>query len=451
MKNPDFILSGDICYSKDPNSLEMRKGAFLVCTGGKSGGVFNKIPPEYRSLPLIDHTGSIIVPGLTDLHIHAPQFGFRGLGMDLELLDWLEKHAFPEEAKYGDLAYAEKAYRAFIEDLKKGPNTRMCIFATLHVPATLLLMEMLEESGLVCFVGKVNMDRNSPSFLTEHESEKSTREWLQKFQIKKQAGACKNIRPILTPRFIPSCSDRLMKSLSQIQREYREQGFTLPLQSHLSENKKEIEWVRELCPESSGYADAYDKHFLLGNEVPTIMAHCVWSDDDEIALLKQRSVFIAHCPQSNTNLSSGIAPVRKFITSGVPLGLGSDVAGGVHTSIFRAMADAIQVSKLRYALAGEKSSDEKPITVEEAFYLGTAGGGAFFGKFADRPASVSAEDSPGAAGSFEPGYDFDALVIDDTNIASPQALSLKDRLERIIYLSDERNIKAKYVRGNLIS
>jgi guanine deaminase len=451
MKKQDFILSGDICYSRDPNSLEMRKGAFLVCTGGKSRGVFDKIPGEYHNLPLIDYTGNIIVPGLTDLHIHAPQFAFRSLGMDLELLDWLEKHAFPEEAKYANLTYAETAYRAFIENLKTGPNTRICVFATIHVPATLLLMEMLEESGLACFVGKVNMDRNSPSYLTESESEKSTREWLQKYETKNTAGTFKNVRPILTPRFIPSCTDNLMKELSQIQREYNERGIVIPLQSHLSENKKEIEWVRELCPESSGYADAYDRRFLLNN--PTIMAHCVWSDDAEIDLLIRRGIFIAHCPQSNTNLSSGIAPVRKFIRSGVPLGLGSDVAGGVHTSIFRAMADAIQVSKLRYALAGtdKENSDEKPITVEEAFYLGTAGGGAFFGKLAGGNAvSGSAEDSPGAAGSFENGYDFDALIIDDTNIASPQALSLRDRLERIIYLSDERNIKAKYVRGTPI-
>jgi guanine deaminase len=448
MKNEDFVLKGGICYSRDVHHLEIREDGFLVCKGGKSMGVFDTIPGEYSDLPLTDYTGKVIVPGLTDLHVHAPQFAFRGLGMDMELLDWLEKRAFPEESKYNDLAYAEKAYRTFIEHLKRGPNTRFCIFATLHVPAALLLMDMLEESGLAALVGKVNMDRNSPPYLTEggedagaNASEKATREWLAAYEAGRRAGTYKNTGPILTPRFIPSCSDTLMKGLSQIQQEYRGRGIPLPVQSHLSENKKEIEWVRELCPESSGYADAYARRNLLGNEVPTIMAHCVWTTDAEIDLLVQRGVFIAHCPQSNTNLSSGIAPVRKFIRRGVRLGLGSDVAGGVHTSIFRAMSDAIQVSKLRFALsgAGEKSSEEKPLTVEEVFYLGTAGGGAFFGKAGF-----------GATGSFEKDFDFDAVIIDDTNIASAQALSIRDRLERIIYLSDDRNITAKYVRGNLI-
>jgi guanine deaminase len=220
-----------------------------------------------------------------------------------------------------------------------------------------------------------------------------------------------------------------MKGLSQIQKEY-----ALPLQSHLSENQEEIRWVRELCPDADGYAGAYAKWDLFGGRVPTIMAHCVWPEKRETELLAERGVFVAHCPQSNANLASGIAPVRRFLEQGVPVGLGSDVAGGVHTSIFRAMSDAIQVSKLRRVLMKE---DDAPLSLEEAFYLGTAGGGAFFGKTGEA----------GAAGSFAPGYDFDALVIDDANLAAPFELSIRDRLERVVYLSDDRNIAAKYVRG----
>jgi guanine deaminase len=167
------------------------------------------------------------------------------------------------------------------------------------------------------------------------------------------------------------------------------------------------------------------------------MAHCVWSGDDEIQLMARQGVFAAHCPQSNTNLSSGIAPVRRLLEAGVPLGLGSDVAGGVHASIFRAMTDAIQVSKLRRVLV---SPGEKPLSLEEVFYLGTAGGGAFFGK----------AGGFGPSGSFEPGYDFDAVIINDTTLAGPQDLPLRDRLERVVYLSDDRNVEAKYVRGKRI-
>jgi guanine deaminase len=428
MREHGFVIRGDICYSRNLSRLETFAGGYLVCLEGKSAGAFPRLPEEYRSLPLIDYGGKLVVPGLTDLHIHAPQFSFRALGMDLELLDWLETRAFPEEARYADTEYARRSYGLLIEHLRRGPSTRLVFFATVHVPASLLLMDMLEESGLVCFAGKVNMDRNCPDYLREPGADASlaaTREWLA------ACGAYKNTRPILTPRFIPSCGDKLMKGLSEIQKEY-----ALPLQSHLSENRSEVRWVRELCPGADGYADAYARWDLFGGGVPTIMAHCVWPDEGETELLAERGVFAAHCPQSNTNLASGIAPVRRFLEQGVSVGLGSDVAGGVHTSIFRAMADAIQVSKLRRILTPEGGA---PLSLEEAFYLGTAGGGAFFGK--------TGTADIGAAGSFAPGYDVDALVIDDANLASPFKLSIRERLERVVYLSDDRNIAAKYVRG----
>jgi guanine deaminase len=166
------------------------------------------------------------------------------------------------------------------------------------------------------------------------------------------------------------------------------------------------------------------------------MAHCVWPDENEMQLLAEKGVFVAHCPQSNINLSSGIAPVRRFLDRGIPVGLGSDIAGGVHTSIYRAMSDAIQVSKLRQTLV---SPAEKALTLEEAFYLGTAGGGSFFGKLKNIDA--------GSAGSFEAGWDFDALIIDDGAFTFLVKRNLRDRLERVVYLSDRRNIIEKYVRG----
>jgi guanine deaminase len=428
MENYNFILKGDICWSKNSQNIETRGGAYLVCVKGRSAGVFEKVPKEYASLPLRDHSGKLIIPGLTDLHMHAPQFNFRALGMDMELLEWLEKRAFPEEAKFRESAYALRSYRALTDHLKKGPNTRICLYATVHGPATLVLMELLEKSGLVCFAGKVNMDRNSPDYLREKSAAASleaTREWLGAWEGQR-------VRPILTPRFIPSCSDELLRGLAEIQREYK-----LPVQSHLSENKKEIEWVRELCPKSSSYAGAYRDFGLLGPA--TIMAHCVWSGERETELLAEQKTFIAHCPQSNTNLSSGIAPARRFLRKGIRIGLGSDVAGGVHSSIFRAMTDAIQVSKLRRFIPG--GSEDDALTLEEAFYMATLGGGEFF----------SGESGKGP-GSFEALYDFDAVVIDDKdeNLAAPFELSIRERLERAVYLSDNLSISGKYVAGKLI-
>jgi len=427
-----FIIHGDLCWSESPAILKTMPDGFLVCVDGESAGAFSVLPKQYEQLPLVDHSGGLVIPGLVDLHTHAPQFAFRGLGMDLELLEWLSSRAFPEEAKYGDLAYARKAYSLMVEELKSGPNTRIVFFATLHVPATMLLMDLLEDSGLVSMVGKVNMDRNSPENLREESAEVSlnaTREWL-----KKCADAnYRNTKPILTPRFIPSCSDDLMRGLCAIRKE-----FNLPLQSHLSENRGEIEWVKTLCPSSSGYGAAYGDFGLFGSEgsAPAVMAHCVWSDKNEIELMAERGVFAAHCPQSNANLSSGIAPMRRILETGVPAGLGSDIAGGASSSIFRAMSDAIQASKLRGPLL---CVNEKALTMEEAFFLGTKGGGEFFGK-----------SGMGYCGSFERGFEFDALVINDKAPQAPAApftLSIRDRLERAIYVCDSGNIKAKYIRG----
>lgn len=422
MEQKSFILKGDICYTPDKETMVCVENGYLICEDGLCAGVTKVLPEKLQGFPILDYSGKLIVPGLVDLHVHAPQYAFRGLGMDMELLDWLNCHTFPEEGKYQDEEYAQKAYEIFVEDLRNGPNTRACIFGTLHVPGTLILMDKLEESGVCAFVGKVNMDRNSPDFLREAnamESLRCTEKWLKETEKRRY----QRVKPILTPRFIPSCTDELMEGLSKIQKEY-----TLPVQSHLSENQGEITWVKELSPQAEFYGDAYDRFQLFGGGVPTIMAHCVWSEEQERRRMKERGVFIAHCPQSNENLSSGIAPVRTYLQEGMRVGLGSDVAGGVHMSIFRAMSDAIQMSKMRWRLVDET---QKPLTVTEAFYLGTKGGGAFFGN----------------VGSFETGYELDAIVLDDGRFRHPQQLSVKERLERFIYLNNGNEVLHKFAAG----
>lgn len=424
MSSTSFILRGDLCWSASPDRVETMRDGYLISVDGISQGVFREIPEKYIHLPLVDYTGKLIIPGLTDLHVHAPQYTFRGLGMDLELLEWLDTITFPEEARYANLDYARAAYQKFVEDLRRGPNTRACIFATLHTPATILLMDLLEESGLVTLVGKVNMDRASPDDLREESADSSAREtraWLES-----TAGKYTRTGAILTPRFIPSCTDELMTRLEELQREYR-----LPIQSHLSENAGEVAWVQELCPNSKFYGDAYDQFGLFGGDAPTIMAHCVLSGDEEQELMKARGVYIAHCPASNMNLSSGVAPAGKYLREGQRIGLGSDMAGGTHGSIFRAMSDAIQASKLRWRLQDQSI---KPLTASEAFYMGTLGGGSFFGK----------------VGSFMPGYALDAAVLDDGRLSTPRELTLTQRLERAIYLSEDRDVMGKFVQGRRV-
>lgn len=427
MKQPPttFALKGTICFSTDQNHLSLYENSYIICERGRCAGVFPEIPGRFSGIPVQDTRNSLIIPGLVDLHLHAPQYAFRGMHMDLELLDWLNTVTFPEEARYQDPSYAKKAYSIFAEDMRKSATTRASIFGTLHRESTELLMDLMEQTGLITYIGKVNMDRNSPDELREKDARTSSEDTVQ--WLRDIAGKYKNTKPILTPRFIPSCTDELMKLLADIQRTY-----CLPVQSHLSENQGEIAWVKELCPDSAFYGDAYDHFGLFGGETcPTIMAHCVYSSNEEIALLHKRGVFVAHCPQSNTNLSSGIAPVRKYLDKGLHMGLGTDIAGGHSLSMLRAIADAIQVSKLRWRLVDESL---KPLSLEEAFYLATMGGGAFWGK----------------TGSFLEDYEFDAVILSDEQIPCPHSLTPLERLERLIYLGDDRCVTGKYVSGNKI-
>lgn len=416
-----FALKGHIIHSMDSTRLTATPDSYLVCEEGRVAGVYSSLPGQFAGITVVDWGDKLIIPGLCDLHLHAPQYAFRGLGMDLELLDWLNDRTFPEEAKYEDYEYADKAYSIFADALRNSATTRACIFATIHVPATEILMEKLEGTGIKAMVGKVLTDRNSPENLCEDSAEQSlsdTRLWLEDC-----VEHFHNVTPILTPRFTPSCSDALLAGLGEIQRE-----TGLPVQSHLSESLQESAWVGQLCPDALFYGETYDRHGLFGGGGFAVMAHCVHSGEAEIELMRERGVFVAHCPQSNMNLSSGVAPVRGLMEHGVRVGLGSDMAGGFSLSIFRAMSDAVQASKLRWCLLGDTS---RPLSLPEAFYLGTRGGGAFFGK----------------VGAFDPGFECDAVVLDDSTLPHPLPLSPLERLERAICLSDERHIAAKYIAG----
>lgn len=416
----EYLVHGDLCFSTAPRHIETMEASYLHVKDGKCISCYKELPEALSSLEIKDYSGNLIIPGMVDLHLHAPQYAYRGTKMDLPLLDWLNSNTFPEEAKYEDMNYAKAAYKNFVEDLKESPTTRAVIFATLHKEATLCLMDLLENSGLETMVGKVNMDRNSPDYLTEHSAEESlenTRNWLQ--AIPEDYRHC---HPILTPRFTPTCSDALMEGLGKIK---KEKG--IPLQSHLSENKAEIAWVKELCPDTKNYGESYDRYGLLQHSV---MAHCVHTREDELELLKERECYICHCPQSNTNLQSGVAPVKHFLEKGAKLGLGTDVAGGANLSMFRAITDAIHVSKLRSCLLLEDAA----ITVEEAFFMASLSGGGFFGK----------------VGSFLTGYEADFLVYERKR-ESIREESLLERLEMLLYTEKELfRMKAKFVSGRQI-
>ncbi len=416
-----FVLHGDIAHAPTPEGAEFFADSFLVCADGRCRGIFKTLPERFAALPVLDFSGKLIIPGLSDLHTHASQYADLGLGMDFELIQWLDDLTFPEEARFADSTYAEKIYGAFVKALLRGFTTRAAIFATVHAPATLTLMRLLEESGLHTLVGKVNMDRNCPPYLCEAGAEGSIAETLRWLEGCRNL---KNTKPIITPRFVPSCSDELLERLGGL---VRERG--LYVQSHLDETHAEIEWVRSLVPDSLDYSDVYDRVGLLTDK--TVMAHCLYNNERETELIKTRGAFIAHCPSSNSNIRSGIAPVRRYLRQGVNIGLGTDISGGQSLEINEAMREALRVSKLRSRLMEEPDA---ALTGGEVFYLATRGGGAFFGD----------------VGAFCEGFEFDAAVVDESGYGNFRDYSMTERLERFIFLSRAEDCCAKFVAGRRI-
>lgn len=416
------IYRANIIFTPQSQQFQVIPHGYIVVNDGKVAGVYQELPEDLADNQLTDLGDRLLIPAMNDMHVHAPQYRNQGIAMDEELLPWLQNYTFPEELKYADTAYAECMYRRFVHDLWRQGTMRVVAFASVHLDSTRLLMRLLDEAGMGGRVGKVNMNRNCPEGLQESVDDaiKACDILVEDFESEDS-----RVRPIVTPRFIPSCTPELLQACGQMARRYH-----LPVQSHLSENLGEIEWVRQLEPESRDYADAYDRYGLFG-QTPTVMAHCVWSDGQELELMRQRGVMVAHCPTSNLNIASGIAPIRRFLDAGIPVGLGSDVSGGHDFSIFRMMVYAVQLSKLIY----QQDKSCAFLTLAEAFWMATKSAGSFFGK----------------VGSFEPGYDFDALVIDDSELLVDDGYTLLQRLERFVYIGDDRQIVARYCQGRLVS
>ena len=396
------------------------RGYVCVSDEGIIRCVCETLPREYESLPVTDYGDRLLIPAFYDLHVHAPQYRNMGMAMDEELLPWLEKYTFPEEAKFADKDYADKIYRRFVHELWMQGTMRSAVFATAHTQATKHLMHLFESAGLGAFVGLVGMDRNCPSNLRNTADEVRTF-YKQCAESSAQQDSPSLVRPILTPRFIPSCSKQMMQAYGELAREYR-----LPVQSHLSENRSEIAWVKELEPEATCYGDAYNRYGLFG-QTPTLMAHCCYTAGEELDLMRRNGVYVVHCPTSNCNVGSGMAPIRRFLREGLPVALGSDVSGGHYLSMLRIIQYAVQISKLYYA---DTYGKEAFLSLSEAFWMATKSGGSFFGR----------------VGSLEEGYEFDALLIDDSYLNFDH-YTLEQRIERYVYLGDDRDIRVRFCRG----
>lgn len=414
------IIRGTIVSAPALGKLEITEGGFLIAEEGRIAGIYPVLPEQYAPLRdrVQDYGDALILQAPADMHLHAPQYPMLGTGMDLQLLDWLNTYTFPTEAKFADPDYAREIYRRLARDLIAGGTTRVCIFSSLHREGTLILMEELERAGVCGYAGKVNMDRNCGELSEDTAcSMRETERWLDEC-------AFPHVRPMLTPRFTPACTDELMAFLGRLAKERN-----LPVQSHLSENRSEIAWVRELHPDCRRYWETYAKFGLWGER--TLMAHCVWSDAVERRAMRESGVTCVHCASSNQNLCSGVAPVRRLLAEGVRVVLGSDIAGGDRLSMFDVAANTVRASKMRHVMDGW---GEAFLSGAEAWYLATSAAGTFFG---DRP-------------GFAPGNPLHALALEDRNVVSPRPLTAAERVERCVFLRQREAVRAVWSAGRKV-
>ena len=411
------LFHADIVYSKDREHLEVHPDSYVLVDKGRVVDIWSVIPEEYQNVPLTDHGDCVIIPAFSDLHVHAPQYLNRGLEMDLLLADWLDQCTFPMEARFADPEFAKLVYDAFVDDMIANGTMHACVYGTIHSEATSYLLERMDRKGIKGFVGKVNMDRSAQDDLLEdpEESIRETEAFLEKYS------GNSNTRPIITPRFAPTCTRELINGLGKLGKKY-----SVGMQTHLVESLWEEEQARILFPECSCDTEIYERAGLMDNG-PVIGAHFIFPSEDDIRIMKQYDCYAAHCPDATINVIAGIMKTGTLLDSGLRIGLGSDISGGHHIGVYTQAARAVQLSKLKQFYEPE---DNRKITFQEAFWMATKQSRQLFGD----------------TGSLEPGSVFDALVIDGLSDAA-RKLSPEQIVERFCYIGTKANIKARYLNG----
>eukprot|EP00026_Physarum_polycephalum_P007872 Phypoly_transcript_07942.p1 GENE.Phypoly_transcript_07942~~Phypoly_transcript_07942.p1 ORF type:complete len:486 (+),score=83.15 Phypoly_transcript_07942:96-1460(+) len=433
------VFSGRVIHSISlAHPIEVYENAFVGVSGeGKvlflekheNDATLKNLQTKYNfSDAQLIHLGTkILIPGFIDTHTHAPQYVFTGTGTDLPLMEWLDKYTFNYERKCSDDKFSLATFTKAVQRHIKNGSTTCVYFSALYLNATQVLLDVVETHGQRALIGKVCMDQLSPDdyVKTAEENVQETEEFVK--QVKEKNNPL--ITPVITPRFVPTCSGPLLQKLGELVDKYQ-----VPVQSHVSENKDEVAIVEQQHPGCS-YTQVYDKFNLLNSR--TIMAHGVHLTDDEFSLFKQKESAISHCPVSNFSLCSGIFPLRKALDLGIKVGLGTDVAGGYSPSLLETMRQAIAASNIIHL----QHPETKSLSWQEAFYLATVGGSQVIGM----------QDK---LGNFQPGKWFDALVIDPTAPDSPldvfEADTLQEIFQKFIFLGDDRNIAQAYVQGKKV-
>ena len=362
----------------------------------------------------------LIVPGFIDTHIHFPQTEMIGAYGE-QLLEWLNTYTFPTEIQFEDKAYADKIAQFFVNELLKNGTTTALVFCTVHPQSVDALFEVAEQHQMRLIAGKVMMDRHAPEALCDTAESAYTD---SKALIEKWHGKGRNLYAI-TPRFAPTSTPEQLSAAGKLKAEFPD----VYVHTHLSENKNEIAWVKDLFPEQKGYLDVYHHYGLTGSR--SVFAHCVHLKDEEWDCMHQTDSAIAFCPTSNLFLGSGLFPLKKTWEKQVKVGLGTDVGAGTSFNQLQTLNEAYKVQQLQ----GDK------LSAFEALYHATIGG-------------AKALDLDEKLGNFNIGKEADFVVLDLKPTAiqalrQERAKGIDDAFFALMTMGDDRNIHSTYVFGQL--
>ncbi len=368
----------------------------------------------------VDYGNNLIVPGFIDTHIHFPQLDMIA-SYGEQLLDWLERYTFPEEAKFADPAHAEECADFFLSELLRNGTTSALVFGTVHKESADALFAAAYDRNMRIVAGKALMDRNVPEAVrdTPESGDRDSRDLIESWHGKGRLGYA------VTPRFAPACSDEQMTLAGKLLAEYPD----ILMHTHLSENTSEIAWVKDLFPGTKGYLDVYDRFGLLTDR--SVFAHCIHLDGHEFQRMAEADAAISYCPTSNLFLGSGLFDMKTAEDYGVKVGLGTDVGAGTSFSMMQTMNEAYKVCHLK----GHQLDPFK------SFYLATLGGA--------RALSVGDK-----VGNFTSGKEADFLVLDMA--ATPlleRRLKSCSTIEEILFvlsmLGDDRAVDHTYIAGEV--
>ena len=368
--------------------------------------------------PVIDYAGKLIVPGFIDCHVHFPQLDIIG-SYGAQLLDWLNRYAFPAEAKFADPDYAREVAGVFIDELLTNGTTTALVFGTVHPHSADAIFEAADAKGMRLIAGKVLMDSNCPEELRDDAETgyADSKALIERWHGKGRLGYA------ITPRFALTSSAEQLAAAGRLASEYPD----VWVHTHLAENMDEVDEIARLFPDSRSYLDVYEQHGLLRERA--VFAHCLHMDDADRASMSTHGGAAAFCPTSNLFLGSGLFDLPAFRDAGIRCGLGTDVGGGTSLSLLKTASDAYKVLHLQ----------EHALPATRALYLATLG-------------AAEALYLDDKIGNFASGKEADFVVLDfaGSNLTARRtaaAETIEEKLFALITLADDRNVAATYVNG----